>query len=71
MAGPSGTSKTRAARALAEFVYGDENKLITINMTDSGSSHCFYSEGSSSDMLVFVGGNSTERVSHNRYDYYY
>ncbi|MXJ78376.1 AAA family ATPase, partial [Escherichia coli] len=32
LAGPSGTGKTETARALAEFVYGDENKLITINM---------------------------------------
>ncbi len=27
LAGPSGTGKTETARALAEFVYGDENKL--------------------------------------------
>lgn len=39
LAGPSGTGKTETARALAEFVYGDENKLITINMTEFQEAH--------------------------------
>lgn len=55
LAGPSGTGKTETAVALAEFVYGDENKLITINMTEFQEAHTVSTlKGHLTDMLVLV-----------------
>ncbi|MGS5221650.1 AAA family ATPase, partial [Escherichia coli] len=69
LAGPSGTGKTETARALAEFVYGDENKLITINMTEFQEAHTVSTlKGAPPGYVGFgQGGTLTERVSHNPY----
>lgn len=46
---------TETAVALAEFVYGDENKLITINMTEFQEAHTVSTlKGHLTDMLVLV-----------------
>jgi type VI secretion system protein VasG len=39
MAGPSGIGKTETALALAETLYGGENNLITINMSEFQEAH--------------------------------
>ena len=39
LAGPSGVGKTETALALAEQVYGSENNLITINMSEFQEAH--------------------------------
>jgi type VI secretion system protein VasG len=39
MAGPSGVGKTETALALAETLYGGENNLITINMSEFQEAH--------------------------------
>ena len=69
LAGPSGTGKTETARALAELVYGDENKLITINMTEFQEAHTVSTlKGAPPGYVGFgQGGTLTERVSHNPY----
>ena len=36
-AGPSGVGKTELTKALAEFLFGDENALITLDMSESVS----------------------------------
>lgn len=44
--GPTGVGKTEVARALAEFLFGDENKMVRIDMSE-------YQEGSGSvDKLI-------------------
>ncbi|HDD9276528.1 TPA: type VI secretion system ATPase TssH [Escherichia coli] len=69
LAGPSGTGKTETAMALAEFVYGDENKLITINMTEFQEAHTVSTlKGAPPGYVGFgLGGTLTERISHNPY----
>lgn len=69
LAGPSGTGKTETARALAEFIYGDEKKLITINMTEFQEAHTVSTlKGAPPGYVGFgLGGTLTERVSHNPY----
>ncbi|EIK6930373.1 type VI secretion system ATPase TssH, partial [Escherichia coli] len=69
LAGPSGTGKTETARSLAKFVYGDENKLITINMTEFQEAHTVSTlKGAPPGYVGFgLGGTLTERVSHNPY----
>ena len=39
LAGPSGVGKTETALALAEAIYGGEQNLITINMSEFQESH--------------------------------
>ncbi|MCZ5524394.1 AAA family ATPase, partial [Escherichia coli] len=39
LAGPSGVGKTETALALAESIYGGEQNLITINMSEFQESH--------------------------------
>lgn len=39
LAGPSGVGKTETALALAEQVYGSENNLVTINMSEFQEAH--------------------------------
>ncbi|MDO8496023.1 MAG: ATP-dependent Clp protease ATP-binding subunit [bacterium] len=44
--GPTGVGKTELAKALAEFLFGDENKMIRIDMSE------YQNEGSSVDKLI-------------------
>ncbi|ELR3168155.1 type VI secretion system ATPase TssH [Escherichia coli] len=69
LAGPSGAGKTETAKALAEFVYGDKNKLITINMTEFQEAHTVSTlKGAPPGYVGFgLGGTLTERVSNNPY----
>lgn len=39
LAGPSGVGKTQTALAIAELVYGSENNIITINMSEFQEAH--------------------------------
>ena len=39
LAGPSGVGKTETALALAQSIYGSENQLLTINMSEFKQSH--------------------------------
>ncbi len=46
LAGPSGVGKTETALAIAETLYGGEQNIITINMSEtSGSSHRLNPQG--------------------------
>jgi len=38
-AGPTGVGKTELAKALAEFLFGDENALISLDMSEYGEKH--------------------------------
>ncbi|NHN55348.1 ATP-dependent Clp protease ATP-binding subunit [Calidifontibacter sp. DB0510] len=38
-AGPTGVGKTELARALAEFLFGDDDALITLDMSEYGEKH--------------------------------
>ncbi|MDK8803433.1 ATP-dependent Clp protease ATP-binding subunit [Dermabacter hominis] len=38
-AGPTGVGKTELAKALAEFLFGDEDALITLDMSEFGEKH--------------------------------
>ncbi|WP_062209914.1 ATP-dependent Clp protease ATP-binding subunit [Demequina oxidasica] len=38
-AGPTGVGKTELAKALAEFLFGDENSLISLDMSEYGEKH--------------------------------
>lgn len=38
-AGPTGVGKTELAKALAEFMFGDEGSLITLDMSEYGEKH--------------------------------
>ena len=40
LAGPSGVGKTETALALADTLYGGEQNVITINMSEYQSSYC-------------------------------
>jgi len=44
--GPTGVGKTELAKALAEFLFGDENKVIRIDMSE------YQTEGGSVDKLI-------------------
>ncbi len=47
--------QTETAKALAEFIYGDENKLITINMTEFQEAHTVSTlKGAPQDMSVLA-----------------
>ncbi|MBI2842962.1 MAG: ATP-dependent Clp protease ATP-binding subunit [Armatimonadetes bacterium] len=39
LAGPTGTGKTELAKAVAEFLFGDEDRLIRIDMSEYGEKH--------------------------------
>ena len=39
LCGPSGVGKTETALALAESLYGGEQNVITINMSEFGEAH--------------------------------
>ena len=45
LAGPSGVGKTETALALAETLYGGEQNVITINMSEFRCTHRFDAEG--------------------------
>ncbi|MDK7160748.1 AAA family ATPase, partial [Pauljensenia sp. UMB3104] len=38
-AGPTGVGKTELAKALAEFLFGDEDALIQLDMSEFGEKH--------------------------------
>ncbi|GMA35929.1 hypothetical protein GCM10025876_21330 [Demequina litorisediminis] len=38
-AGPTGVGKTEPAKALAEFLFGDEDSLISLDMSEYGEKH--------------------------------
>src|SRR5690606_5385559 len=38
-AGPTGVGKTELAKALAEFLFGDESALISLDMSEYGEKH--------------------------------
>ncbi len=67
--GASGTGKTYTAKCIAEFIYGDKNKLIQIDMSE-------FSEKISASRLIGAspgyvgyeeGGELTEKVRRNPY----
>src|SRR5699024_12695878 len=39
VAGPTGVGKTELAKALAEFLFGDEEALIQLDMSECGEKH--------------------------------
>ena len=38
-AGPTGVGKTELAKALAEFLFGDENALVQLDMSEFSEKH--------------------------------
>ena len=64
LAGPTGVGKTETALALAELLYGGEQNVITINMTEFGDAHTVSNlKGSSRGLVGYgEGGALTEPV---------
>lgn len=69
MVGPSGTGKTETALALAEALYGGEDNLITINMSEFQESHTVSTlKGSPPGYVGYgEGGVLTEAVRRRPY----
>jgi len=69
LVGPSGTGKTETALALAEALYGGEQKLITINMSEFQEAHTVSTlKGSPPGYVGFgEGGVLTEAVRRQPY----
>lgn len=67
--GPSGVGKTEIAKALAEALLGDENKLIRLDMTEFSERHSLSRLIGSPPGYVGheQGGQLTERVRQNPY----
>lgn len=63
-AGPTGVGKTELAKALAEFLFDDENALITLDMSEFGEKHTASRLfGSPPGYVGFdEGGQLTEKV---------
>jgi type VI secretion system protein VasG len=69
LAGPSGVGKTESALALAEAMYGGENNLITINMSEFQEAHTVSTlKGSPPGYVGYgEGGILTEAVRRRPY----
>lgn len=69
LAGPSGVGKTETALALAEHLYGGEQNLITINMSEFQESHSVSTlKGAPPGLVGFgEGGVLTEAVKRRPY----
>ncbi len=69
LAGPSGVGKTESALALAEAMYGGENNLITINMSEFQEAHTVSTlKGSPPGYVGYgEGGVLTEAVRRRPY----
>ncbi|MDM7913844.1 MAG: AAA family ATPase, partial [Candidatus Eisenbacteria bacterium] len=67
--GPTGVGKTELARALAEFLFDDENKMIRIDMSEYGERHEVSKMIGAPPGYVGYGegGQLTERVRRNPY----
>lgn len=67
--GPSGVGKTETALALADMLYGGENKLITINMSEYQEAHTVSGlKGAPAGYVGYgEGGVLTEAVRRNPY----
>lgn len=69
LAGPSGTGKTETALALAELLYGGEQSMVTINMSEYQEAHSISGlKGSPPGYVGYgEGGVLTEAVKRNPY----
>src|SRR5918992_1372514 len=69
LAGPSGVGKTETAHALAEALYGDEDNVITINMSEFQEAHTVSTlKGSPPGYVGYgEGGILTEAVRRRPY----
>lgn len=69
LAGPSGTGKTETALALADFLFGGRQSLVTINMTEYQEAHSIAGlKGSPPGYVGYgQGGILTEAVRRNPY----
>lgn len=67
--GPTGVGKTELAKALAEFLFDDENKLIRVDMSEYMEPHSVSKIIGSPPGYVGYdeGGQLTEKVRHNPY----
>ena len=54
LAGPSGVGKTETALALADTLYGGEQNVITINMSEYQEAHTVSTEARPRVMSVMV-----------------
>ncbi|PMD04412.1 AAA family ATPase, partial [Brevibacterium paucivorans] len=66
-AGPTGVGKTELAKALAEFLFGDESALITLDMSEFSEKHTVSRLFGSPPGYVGYdeGGQLTEKVRRN------
>lgn len=69
LAGPSGTGKTETAFALAEYLYGGEHNLLTINMSEYQEAHTVSGlKGAPPGYVGYgQGGILTESIRRNPY----
>ena len=69
LVGPSGTGKTETALTLAETLFGDENSLITINMSEFQEAHTISTlKGAPPGYVGYgEGGKLTEAVRRRPY----
>ncbi len=67
--GPSGVGKTETARALADFLYGGERNMVTVNMSEYHEAHTVSSlKGAPPGYVGFgTGGVLTEAVRRRPY----
>ncbi len=67
--GPSGIGKTETARALADFLYGGERNMVTVNMSEYHEAHTVSSlKGAPPGYVGFgTGGVLTEAVRRRPY----
>lgn len=69
LVGPSGVGKTETALALADLLYGGENKMVTINMSEYQEAHTVAGlKGAPPGYVGYgTGGVLTEAVRRNPY----
>lgn len=69
LVGPSGVGKTETALALADLLYGGENRIVTINMSEYQEGHSVSKlKGAPAGYVGYgQGGILTEAVRHNPY----